>query len=300
MMKRNAKERFKIGFLGSVAFHLSLVLLAVMFALLGAGKDDDKIIEVAVFGGGGGGGGQKPPDPTAEDFAKARAADLAGEAVQSTEKRGAPAKSASKVPELDEIIDKITKEYERNYATSTDAAADANKEEQTSQNNEQSKNIAGINVTENTGTGGGYGTGSGMGYGSGTGSGSGSGSGGGHGSGQGSGIGDGAGPGVGTGYGGGEATDSPAVPPRILRHVQPDYPEAARRAGREGTTTVRMLISADGEVEDAVVSNSSGYGNLDQAAVEACLQWSFEAARNSAGQQIRCYTYVPIQFKLRG
>lgn len=38
---------------------------------------------------------------------------------------------------------------------------------------------------------------------------------------------------------------------------------------------------------------------LDDAAVEACYNWRFSGAKNGVGQKIRCYTYVPITFRLR-
>lgn len=34
-------------------------------------------------------------------------------------------------------------------------------------------------------------------------------------------------------------------------------------------------------------------------AVDACYGWRFSGAKNGVGQKIRCYTYVPITFRLR-
>lgn len=130
------------------------------------------------------------------------------------------------------------------------------------------------------GSGGGHGTGHGTGSGSGIGAGSGSGSGGGHGAGHGSGIGDGAGPGI---------ARNPKVPPRVASTVAPVYPQALRDAGIGGRVVVRGVVGIDGRVESAVVVRSSGNSTLDNNALSAFYKWRFSAAKNDAGQKVRCY-----------
>ena len=199
----------------------------------------------------------------------------------------------------DDIIEKTTRQ-EQVYQQQQNNQVNENVSEELQT---QSKNIAGADVKENTGSGGGYGTGQGSGYGSGSGSGSGTGTGGGHGAGMGTGIGDGTGSGMGTGegggYAGGDPSANPAIPPRLLKSRQPSYPSSARSASIEGTTTVRILVGYDGEVESVIVAESSGNAALDAAAVDACYGWRFSGAKNGVGQKIRCYTYVPITFRLR-
>lgn len=128
------------------------------------------------------------------------------------------------------------------------------------------------------GGGGGHGTGHGTGTGSGIGSGSGSGSG--HGAGHGSGIGDGAGPGI---------ARNPKVPPRVSSTAAPVYPQALRDAGIGGRVVVRGVIGTDGRVESAEVVRSSGNSTLDNNALSAFYKWRFSAAKNDAGQKVRCY-----------
>lgn len=130
------------------------------------------------------------------------------------------------------------------------------------------------------GSGGGQGTGHGSGSGSGTGPGSGSGSGGGHGAGQGSGVGDGSGPGI---------ARNPKVPPRATATSAPYYPPALRDAGVGGRVVVRGVIGIDGRVESALVVRSSGNSTLDNNALNAFYKWRFSAAKNDAGQRVRCY-----------
>lgn len=129
-----------------------------------------------------------------------------------------------------------------------------------------------------SGSGGGHGTGHGTGSGSGIGAGSGSG--GGHGAGHGSGIGDGAGPGI---------ARNPKVPPRVASTAAPVYPQALRDAGIGGRVVVRGVIGIDGRVESAEVVRSSGNSTLDNNALSAFYKWRFSAAKNDAGQKVRCY-----------
>lgn len=130
------------------------------------------------------------------------------------------------------------------------------------------------------GSGGGHGTGHGTGTGSGIGAGSGSGSGGGHGAGHGTGIGDGAGPGI---------ARNPKVPPCVASTAAPVYPQALRDAGIGGRVVVRGVIGIDGRVESAGVVRSSGNSTLDNNALSAFYKWRFSAAKNDAGQKVRCY-----------
>ena len=163
--------------------------------LFAANHVDDKIVEIAVFGGGGGGGGgggsgMKPVDATEADLAAAKA-----NALQNKQHRASqPQQQIKKSGQIntDDIIEKTTRQ-EQVYQQQQNNQVNENVSEELQT---QSKNIAGADVKENTGSGGGYGSGQGSGYGSGSGSGSGTGTGGGHGAGVGTGIGDGTGAGV--------------------------------------------------------------------------------------------------------
>lgn len=139
---------------------------------------------------------------------------------------------------------------------------------------------AGAKKGSGSGSGGGRGTGHGTGTGSGIGPGSGSGSGGGHGAGHGTGVGDGVGPGI---------ARNPKVPPRVASTAAPVYPQALRDAGIGGRVVVRGVVGIDGRVESAVVVRSSGNSTLDNNALSAFYKWRFSAAKNDAGQKVRCY-----------
>jgi len=57
--------------------------------------------------------------------------------------------------------------------------------------------------------------------------------------------------------------------------AKPEYPRADLHAGHHGTTTLRFLISAKGDVLDARVPRSSGYPTLDEAARSAIFKCHF-------------------------
>lgn len=135
---------------------------------------------------------------------------------------------------------------------------------------------AGAKKGSGSGSGGGHGTG----HGTGSGSGIGPGSGGGHGAGHGTGVDDGVGPGI---------ARNPKVPPRVASTAASVYPQELRDAGIGGRVVVRGVVGIDGRVESAVVVRSSGNSTLDNNALSAFYKWRFSAAKNDAGQKVRCY-----------
>lgn len=145
------------------------------------------------------------------------------------------------------------------------------------------------NGTGYGGTGGGRGGGDGTGHGTGTGSGVGPGSGSGSGGGSGSGTGSGSGSGTGV---------RPKVPPQVRSAANPVYPEQLRQQNIEGSVRVRIVVAADGSVESASVSESSGYEAMDAAAIEAAYKYSFEPAEDSAGNAVRCAISFTMHFEL--
>ena len=92
--------------------------------------------------------------------------------------------------------------------------------------------------------------------------------------------------------------------PNSLAHADyasnppPNYPASARRRAQQGTVTVRVLVGADGSVERAEVSDSSGFDSLDDAALETVRsRWRFVPARHG-GIAVESWVLVPIRFAL--
>jgi len=63
-------------------------------------------------------------------------------------------------------------------------------------------------------------------------------------------------------------------PPKLLKTVQPVYPEEAKNAGIEGVVIIEARTDAQGKVVAATVLRS--VPQLDQAAVDAVKQWLYE------------------------
>ncbi len=78
--------------------------------------------------------------------------------------------------------------------------------------------------------------------------------------------------------------------PRPLSPMEPAFPEAARRAGVEGTVILQVDIDEAGLVKQVAVVQSLGYG-CDEAALEAVRQARFAPA--AAGDQL-----VPVRVRI--
>jgi len=86
------------------------------------------------------------------------------------------------------------------------------------------------------------------------------------------------------------------TPPVLLSKIQPEYPSAERRAGREGTVIVTAVVGKDGGVRDPKVIRSVSPG-LDAAAVQAVLQWRYRPALLEE-REVAVYTVVRLSFNL--
>ena len=75
----------------------------------------------------------------------------------------------------------------------------------------------------------------------------------------------------------------------------PTYPSRALRRGHGGTVQLKILVSPDGSAKTVTVVSSSGYSELDQAAVETVRKWHFEPAHRG-DQPIAGYALQNISF----
>ena len=118
------------------------------------------------------------------------------------------------------------------------------------------------------------------------GEGSGSGSGGGSGSGEGTGAGAGRGPGHG-------------VDLRLycISCPEPPYPRLARVRGWQGATDIELTVLADGRVDGATITHSSGFDVLDRAALDVARQSRFSPPPPSLEPPVR--GRLAYRFELR-
>lgn len=73
------------------------------------------------------------------------------------------------------------------------------------------------------------------------------------------------------------SSTSSMTPPRVITRVEPLYPDVAKREGITGMVMVEAMINERGRVDSVRVLKGLPHG-LDQAAVDAIRQWTFEPA----------------------
>ena len=78
----------------------------------------------------------------------------------------------------------------------------------------------------------------------------------------------------------------------------PTYPASLRSRGIEGAVKLRLIVGRDGSVERATIVESSGYDEMDSAAVEAAYGYFFAPAADATGELVRCAVSTTIRFVL--
>jgi TonB family protein len=84
---------------------------------------------------------------------------------------------------------------------------------------------------------------------------------------------------------------------RYRETPRPDYPESARRDGREGRVLLRVLVDDQGRSKQVEINSSSGSDALDRAAAEAIKRWRFHPARYG-DKPVETWLRIPIEFRL--
>jgi protein TonB len=88
------------------------------------------------------------------------------------------------------------------------------------------------------------------------------------------------------------------APPQILSRVAPECPESAMSVGASGQVVLNTTVDVSGRVVKCVPSRSSGVAALDEAAIEAVMQWTFRPAKKG-GQPVEADILVPLSFDCR-
>jgi TonB family protein len=84
----------------------------------------------------------------------------------------------------------------------------------------------------------------------------------------------------------------PASQLKLLKSVQPAYPNRAQASKTEGWVDVEFTVAESGSVKDVVVRATSNPGVFEDAAVKAVSQWRYQPV-------VREATAVPVRTQLR-
>jgi TonB family protein len=87
--------------------------------------------------------------------------------------------------------------------------------------------------------------------------------------------------------------------PRVVTEVKPEYTAAAMQARIQGTVWLTVVVLASGEVGDVTVAKSlDAEHGLDQQAVDATRQWTFEPG-TMKGQPVPVEITIEMTFTLK-
>jgi TonB family protein len=85
--------------------------------------------------------------------------------------------------------------------------------------------------------------------------------------------------------------------PRFMHRALPVYPMMARRLGREGKVVLKLLIDAQGRLQNIEVIEGGGFG-FAEAAIEAVKRSTYHPALRN-GERVASRALLPIRFKLQ-
>lgn len=88
------------------------------------------------------------------------------------------------------------------------------------------------------------------------------------------------------------------APPQPWRAIRPVYPKRAQRRGEQGEVELEIDVTADGTVAAVSVVQSSGYADLDEAAVRAVRAATFRPARTGS-EAVRSIVRQKLEFRLK-
>ncbi|MCJ8158090.1 energy transducer TonB [Sphingomonas sp. LaA6.9] len=77
-----------------------------------------------------------------------------------------------------------------------------------------------------------------------------------------------------------------------------DYPKAARDAGVEGATIMRLLVSSKGEVTECQIARSSGSALLDQKSCAIWIGFRYKPARDASGKKVEQWVQESIAWTI--
>jgi protein TonB len=93
------------------------------------------------------------------------------------------------------------------------------------------------------------------------------------------------------------ARTDPVFNAAYLHNPAPAYPDNARRHGVQGKVMLEVNVSPLGSASNVSVAHSSGFAQLDEAALDAVRRWKFVPAKVGS-EVVEAKVIVPVEFKL--
>lgn len=96
----------------------------------------------------------------------------------------------------------------------------------------------------------------------------------------------------------------PAPPAKTAAYLNvkecptPEYPKNSARNEEEGTVTISFLVGADGRVKEAKIEKSSGFRDLDKAAVSQLSSCTKFRAGTENGKPVEAWARVAYEWKI--
>ncbi len=95
------------------------------------------------------------------------------------------------------------------------------------------------------------------------------------------------------------AADDSTTPPQIDTSRPHDqiYPVTAQRSGEQGDVYLKVYVHENGKTDRVQIAKSSGYPDLDNAAIESVLNWRYIPARRN-GDTVDEWTTLHLVYQL--
>jgi periplasmic protein TonB len=91
--------------------------------------------------------------------------------------------------------------------------------------------------------------------------------------------------------------NQPAHVDEAYPHNPPPYPDTAQTNGEQGSVILDVKVTSEGKVRNIKVDQSSGFADLDNAAIEGVLGWHFVPAMVD-GETSTDWTKLTITYRL--
>jgi TonB family protein len=88
------------------------------------------------------------------------------------------------------------------------------------------------------------------------------------------------------------------IEPMVISRAVPEYPEAAKHIGMEGSVVVQVLIDKNGKVKKTQLTKTSD-DIFVESALEAAQRWTFTPALMQ-GKPVLVWMSIPFRFRLTG